>query len=115
MIVLFRKDVVLMIMNSTPIIDTVIEENLMTKPEEEKDRGWKVIVWNDDYHSFEYVIEVFMKHFGLSEKIAVKKTFEVHNIGKSTLDRGSKSNMEFHSMIMENTYELTSTVEKISD
>lgn len=91
--------------------DTVME----TTTDTGEDSGWKVLVWDDNIHTFDYVIEVFVKHFGITEVIAARKAWQIHTKGKSVLDRGSKSNMEFHAMIMDTTYGLKSTVEPDSN
>lgn len=96
---------------SEPMVDVRVDEIL----EQDYGNGWRVVVWNDDYHTFDYVVAVFIKHFGLTPDVAVQKMLEVHNNGQSTLDHGSKSGMEFHALVMETEYGLTATVEKDSD
>lgn len=102
------------ILNSAPVVNPSTETVEHTEPlqSESLDDKWKVIVWDDDVHTIDYVVVVFMKHFGLTEDSAIQHTLEVHNNGKSVLDRGSRSNMEFHAMIMESQYELTSSIEQ---
>jgi len=102
------------ILNSVPVMDPSVEtvESTETLTNESLDNKWKIIVWDDDFHTIDYVVIVFMKHFGLTEDVAIQRTLEVHNNGKSVLDRGSKSNMEFHAMIMESQYELTASIEQ---
>lgn len=71
-----------------------------------------VIVWDDDVNTMNYVAAVFVKHFKLDVDTAIKKMLEVHNNGKSILDSGSKTDMEFHALVLDVQYGLTTTVEK---
>jgi ATP-dependent Clp protease adaptor protein ClpS len=43
---------------------------------------YHVIIWNDEVHTYEYVIELLMKVFGHSLEKAYQITDEVHHSGK---------------------------------
>lgn len=49
----------------------------------------KVILFNDDWHSFDEVINQIMKATGVSVEIAEQLTLEVHNSGKACVYTGS--------------------------
>lgn len=90
----------------------VLEKEPVIEEQTQDHHGYKLLVWNDDVHTFDYVIYVFMKHFGLSEDMATRKTLEVHYQGKSVLAHGSKIDMEVHALVMDLNYGLTATVEE---
>lgn len=69
----------------TPDAD-VLEE---TKEEESIDTPWRVILYDDDIHTFEEVINQLIKALGCSVQQAEKYTFQVHNDGKATVFEGS--------------------------
>jgi ATP-dependent Clp protease adaptor protein ClpS len=45
-------------------------------------RKYRVYIINDDYTPMEFVVEVLMRFFHLSEEIAVQVMLQVHNQGK---------------------------------
>jgi ATP-dependent Clp protease adaptor protein ClpS len=67
-----------------------------TKPREEevvKTRRippYNVILANDDYHSFEFVVTVLRKALGYSEERAFLLTHEAHHQGRAVVWTGSK-------------------------
>lgn len=69
----------------TPSVDVMTEEE-----EEEKDESpWRVILYNDEIHTFDEVIEQLIKATGCSQGEAEKLTFKVHNEGKANVYEGS--------------------------
>jgi ATP-dependent Clp protease adaptor protein ClpS len=54
---------------------------------------YAVIVWNDDVHSFDYVIDCLMKYAGHELQQAEQCTFLIHFKGKCDVKRGSKDKM----------------------
>jgi ATP-dependent Clp protease adaptor protein ClpS len=52
-------------------------ERAKTKPP----RMYKVILYNDDYTTMEFVIEVLQRFFGMNLERAMKIMLEVHNKG----------------------------------
>ncbi len=51
----------------------------------------KVILYNDDWHTFDEVINQIMKAINCSYQEAEAKTWEVHNNGKSIIYEGDLS------------------------
>ena len=71
----------------TPGIEVdVLEE------EEEKDQNqspWKVILYDDDIHTFREVIDQLKKALGCNHSRAEELTYKVHNEGKAEVFEGS--------------------------
>ena len=69
-----------------------IEETTETKEKEEvKDAvntPWRLILYDDDIHTFEEVISQLMKATGCSVSEAEEKTWKVHNEGKALVHEG---------------------------
>lgn len=76
------------------------------------DNMFRLVVWNDDVNEFDYVIQVFVRYFNMSTEAAFEKTWEIHHYGKSVLAQGSRTEMEFHAMVLNNDYGLTATIEE---
>ena len=55
---------------------------------------YTVIVWNDDVHSFDYVIDCLIKYAGHEQQQAEQCTFLIHFKGKCDVKRGSKEIMK---------------------
>jgi len=51
---------------------------------------YMIIVYNDDYHTFQYVIEVFAKVFRYDIDKCINLAIEIHNKGKCIAWTGSK-------------------------
>ncbi len=49
-----------------------------------------VILENDDFHSFDFVISVLRKVFGISEERALEFAMQAHKTGRSIVWTGSK-------------------------
>ncbi|CDR97721.1 ATP-dependent Clp protease adaptor protein ClpS domain containing protein, putative [Babesia bigemina] len=70
--------------------------------EAKKDRleqimAWKVVLFNDDIHSFKYVTEVLASSIPqLTREVAHTITVEAHNSGKATVICTWKSKAEFY-------------------
>lgn len=45
--------------------------------------NFHVVIWNDEEHSFEYVIEMLMRLFNHDAAKAYDLTWQVHNVGKA--------------------------------
>lgn len=76
---------------ASPDIDVDVEVVEEEKEEEkEKDNTpWRVILFDDDIHTFEEVINQLVKALGCSTSHAEKLTFKVHNEGKAEVFEGS--------------------------
>jgi ATP-dependent Clp protease adaptor protein ClpS len=72
------------------------ETIVTTKPREQEETGtrqippYHVILENDDYHSFEFVVEVLRKSLGFNEQRAFLLTSEAHNKGRAVVWTGPK-------------------------
>jgi len=49
---------------------------------------WRLILYDDDIHTFDEVIEQLMKATGCSLSVAEETTWTVHNEGKATVYEG---------------------------
>lgn len=71
---------------------TEVEETTETKEKEEVkdavDTPWRLILYDDDIHTFEEVISQLMKATGCSLAEAEEKTWKVHNEGKALVHEG---------------------------
>lgn len=70
---------------STIAVETTPEEHVdtqegSTRPKREP--SWHVIIWNDETHTYEYVIELLMKLFGHSFEKALEIARLVDKTGK---------------------------------
>ncbi len=66
------------------LTETSLEEAL----EEEVMSPWRLILYDDDIHTFEEVIEQLMKATGCSYSHAETLTWKVHNDGKALVHEG---------------------------
>ena len=55
---------------------------------------WIVILYNDDWHTFDDVIEILMKATGCTEQRAMEIAIEVHTKGRAICYDGSKEECE---------------------
>lgn len=73
--------------------DTDVDVEVLEKEEEEEDEKedspWRVILFDDDVHTFDEVITQLVKALGCSTSHAEKLTFKVHNEGKAEVFEGS--------------------------
>jgi ATP-dependent Clp protease adaptor protein ClpS len=69
-----------------PELDEVEETEQRTKPF----RGYCIIVFNDDDHSFEYVVELFMKVFRYQLEKCVQLAMCIHKEGLTVVWNGTK-------------------------
>lgn len=79
---------------STPSSASDIQVVTKTKPEEQtrarKVPPYNVILENDSFHTFEFVVAVIRKALGYSEEKAFQLTFMAHNSGRSVVWTGPK-------------------------
>jgi len=64
--------------------DILVDEDSKTQ------RGFKVVLYNDEDHTYEYVVEMLTKCSKLSKDQAFKCTVEVDLTGRSVVHYGSK-------------------------
>ena len=74
---------------------SVAPEELVRADEDvQSDRPWVTIVWNDPINLMDYVLHVFMTHFGYSSEKARQLMLQVHNEGRSAVSSGDRESME---------------------
>ncbi len=70
---------------TTPEVDVAVAEQEETK----EDHPWRVILFNDDIHTFDEVIRQLIKATGCSTSKAEKLAWEVHSKGKACVYEGT--------------------------
>lgn len=60
------------------------------------EKGWSVIVWNDEVNQMNFVVYVFQKVLGFDRAKARKHMLEVHNGGKSCVAVETREKAEFY-------------------
>lgn len=69
--------------------DTEVLEKEEEEENEELDTPWRLILYDDDIHTFDEVINQLVKALGCSKAKAEELTYKVHNEGKATVFEGS--------------------------
>ena len=64
------------------------------RDEQQTERPWVVVVWNDPINLMSYVTWVFQKLFGYSRGKATRLMLEVHNNGRSVVASGPREKVE---------------------
>lgn len=80
--------------SAQPTIAPEREEEIGTGGQEELDRPWLVLCWNDPINLMSYVTWVFQKLFGYSREKATKLMLQVHHEGKAVVSSGSREKAE---------------------
>ena len=70
-------------------VDVLIEEDVEDDAEERLDEPWKVILYNDDIHSFDEVILQLIKATGCSVQKATRIAVKAHVTGKALAFTGT--------------------------
>ena len=70
---------------STPGTEVLVEE----ETEERMDTPWRVILYNDEIHTFDEVIRQIIKATGCSTDRAERLAWQVHTEGKANVFEGS--------------------------
>lgn len=70
------------------IVTTKPKQHERTKPR--RLPPYNVILENDDFHSFEFVIETLQKALGCNEQRALLLTYEAHTSGRAVVWTGTK-------------------------
>jgi len=73
---------------------------------------FNVILENDEYHSFQFVIEVLCKALGYKEQRAIQLTDEAHRKGRAIVWTGSKELAELKVEQMQSFHEIRDNGEK---
>jgi ATP-dependent Clp protease adapter protein ClpS len=69
--------------------DTEVLEKEKEEEDEALDTPWRLILYDDDIHTFDEVINQLVKALGCSKAKAEDLTFKVHNEGKATVFEGT--------------------------
>jgi len=75
-------DAVIAVVTAPPENETRKERRTRTEEKTRREPNWHVIIWNDEVHTYEYVIELLMTLFGHSPEKAYQITREVDRSGK---------------------------------
>ncbi len=65
------------------------------EPDVRLQKPWNVILWNDDDHSFEYVVEMLGRLFAHPSAVGMKMAMEVHTSGRCVVATLPKERAEF--------------------
>ena len=65
------------------------------------DEESKLILWNDDFNTFEYVIYCLINYLKILPDESKKLAFKVHNKGKAIIKTGSVDNLIPYKKILE--------------
>ena len=79
-------------MATDTVIDTDIEDLL--KSVEEKQKESRVILYNDDFNSFDHVVESLMEVLKCPEEEAYVYTLQAHKTGRATIKKGTRYECE---------------------
>jgi ATP-dependent Clp protease adaptor protein ClpS len=66
-----------------------------TVEEDDLDKGWNVVVWNDPVNLMSYVVYVLRKLFGYDEAKATELMLQVHNEGRAIVATEPHEKAEF--------------------
>lgn len=67
----------------TELSDTTVDDLL----------GSKIVVYNDDHNSFDWVIECFTRYLKHSHEQAEQCAFIIHNKGRASVKNGTKEEL----------------------
>lgn len=82
-------------MSSAPVITPQRTTDPLADEQDERDRPWDVIVWNDPVTLMSYVVFVLRKLFGHDEATAHKLMRQVHEEGRAVVASGPREKSEF--------------------
>ncbi len=66
-----------------------VETDTLEQEDEDEQTPWRVILFNDEVHTFDEVIGQLIKATGCSQSKAEELTMKVHNEGKALVYEGS--------------------------
>lgn len=73
------------------IIEKTKEKKKETKDISKDNAKGKLVVIDDDYNTFQFVISCLIKYCGLDVNLATEYTFKIHNEGKCVVLTDNKS------------------------
>ena len=91
---------------------TTAEPTKETRPEQDLDLPWQVVVHNDPVNLMSYVTMVFQRVFGYPREKAERHMLEVHHKGRSILWAGMRERAELYVQQLHG-YLLLATLEKV--
>ena len=66
-----------------------------TGTDQDIDKPWQVVVWDDPVNTMPYVVYVFRRLFGYTETKATELMYQVHYEGRATVSDGPRERAEF--------------------
>ena len=88
-----------------------VEEDLGTRLDEQSQRPWQTVVWNDPVNLMSYVTHVFREYFGFDRPRAETLMLAVHHDGHAVVAEGAREQMELHAQAMHD-YGLWATIRR---
>ena len=67
----------------------------------ESEQNFRLILWNDDHNSFDWVILCLISFLGFSYEDAEKSAWKVHLEGKDIIKTGSKDSLMPYKKLLE--------------
>jgi ATP-dependent Clp protease adaptor protein ClpS len=96
-----------------PGIQYIPKDDIAEKIKNAFAKYWNVVVWNDDVHTYAYVIAVLMAVLGINENDAFKHADTINNKGKSIVITTTQEKAE-HYCAQIKEFELGCTIERDS-
>ena len=95
---------------------TLVESDVEASSGTKLGPRWKVVLWNDDVTTFQFVIELLQSLFRKPQGEAVNLTHEIHNRGAATVEVTSRERAELYvdqvkSLARPRGFPLTATIE----
>ena len=83
--------------------DTKTLEEILAESDISSDleKEWRLILWNDNHNSFEWVILCLISLLGFTADRAEKAAWTVHLSGKEVIKTGSKESLEPYKKLLE--------------
>jgi ATP-dependent Clp protease adaptor protein ClpS len=83
--------------NTKTLEEILAESGISTNSEHE----YRLILWNDDHNSFEWVILCLISFLGFTTEKAEASAWTVHLQGKDVVKTGSKDTLEPYKKLLE--------------
>jgi ATP-dependent Clp protease adaptor protein ClpS len=95
---------------------TIVEADVQTTSATKLAPRWRVVLWNDDVTTFQFVIELLRSLFRKPQPEAVRLTHEIHNRGSAAVEVTSRERAELYvdqvkSLARPRGFPLTATIE----
>jgi ATP-dependent Clp protease adaptor protein ClpS len=92
-----------------PLAETDVQEDTGIRRDEQVQRPWQTVVWNDPVNLMSYVTHVFREYFGFDRAQAERLMLAVHHDGHAVVAEGAREQMELHAQAMHD-YGLWATI-----